>query len=1156
MRIPQAGRYKTISGYFDEAGALADAVVALADENFPGIYFTINPVNPDLLARSANKYTKYAKETTADAGILRRRWLPIDLDPIRPSGISSNEEEHQAALQKARDIREWLISRGWPASAFILADSGNGGHLVVKVDLPNTEAARDQVKGCLEALDSTFSDDKTKVDISPFNAARIWKLYGTMARKGSSTTDRPHRLASIIEAPDGEMETVSRKQLEALAAVRTRHKESAKSSQKGADFDPVRYAEVHGATVAKVKTGWVDPKGKKWTLAILEECPFNSDHNRGEAWVGVADSGERGFGCPHDGCKSNDWQALKRLWGSPIGNGNKTKPEPEERPESEGEITEEELDNYSLPEGPAFECCLPREHFIQRFMAFGSDISDAYNEYWFAGGLFALAVIADKKIKVALKQGTIYPNLYVSINGKSSLARKSTVVDKVEELLFQVSPGLLSARVPAEFSPEAFTEHLSDYNHAPWIRDEAAGVLALMKRDYMRGFKDSLMQLYDCKPFCRKLRTSQRKNVKTEFRVDDPYLNVLWATTDASLGANTEQNDTLSGFMARFLYFFPQGKKSKWLPLEEGTAANSVFEGVVRDQLAGIAAQIAALLECTATHLSPEAAGYYTEWQRVREEEWTASNDGNAMQIYSRLAPTIIKMAMLFEMGSPDFDVSRPIRLEFVEEACRLVDSYFMPTARAVYDLVGANADKNRLDKIAAYLKRQGGKAQKRDILRATRLTKKEFDEAIEAMLESGEIEQRIDDPQGKRGRPKIWILLKENSVVNVIKVNKVINVNKVNRDNSHESNEWDKRDISDINDINDKNDKNHPDDQPVAEQAGIGPHPRAEEQPKPLKAIYVSGGAAREYAEYSLNLHNGCSHGCLYCYEKGKFTGTCNTRVKKASLENIEADLKSWQGERKRVHLTFRGDPYDLGREDNSDVRAVLELFRKYHHPFQILTKGGTKAVDDFDLYFEGCRFGCTLTFADEKDSRHWEPGAAPYIERLAALQVAHEMGIETWASLEPVIDPCQTLTLIDVSYKFVDFYGVGKWNHDEMANIIVWPKFREAVEDKLKGYGKAYMIKEALRKAAPIGDVGNDGGKSCHQPKTDEEAPPVGKGPGFEAFKVGMAKRKCCLCGRSFPYDLTWHSNGDKSGYECTSCMMYGAPPKPDPQTTLSNS
>jgi hypothetical protein len=132
-----------------------------------------------------------------------------------------------------------------------------------------------------------------------------------------------------------------------------------------------------------------------------------------------------------------------------------------------------------------------------------------------------------------------------------------------------------------------------------------------------------------------------------------------------------------------------------------------------------------------------------------------------------------------------------------------------MPTARAVYDLVGSNVEKNRLDKIAVYLKKNGGKAQKRDILRSTRFTKKEFDEAIEAMIESGEIEVRSDDPNGKRGRPKVWVLLKEFSVNSVITVNKVINVNKVNHDRSVELNERDTRDECDNSDDIDKNDKN-----------------------------------------------------------------------------------------------------------------------------------------------------------------------------------------------------------------------------------------------------------------------------------------------------------------------------------------------------------
>jgi len=232
--------------------------------------------------------------------------------------------------------------------------------------------------------------------------------------------------------------------------------------------------------------------------------------------------------------------------------------------------------------------------------------------------------------------------------------------------------------------------------------------------------------------------------------------------------------------MARFLFFFPQGQKTKWLPLEEGNAANSMFEGVVRDQLASIAAKMAELPECTALHFSPDAASYYTEWQRVREEEWTASNDGDAMQIYSRLAPTVAKLAMLFELGSPDFDVSNPIRLEFVEEACRLVDSYFMPTARAVYDLVGSNAEKNVIDRIIAYLKKHGGKASKKEILRDVKIKSTDFHDFLGTMSESGVVETK-NDPRGGKGRDGLLVFLTAPAIVgNVAKVAKIAKVAKV----------------------------------------------------------------------------------------------------------------------------------------------------------------------------------------------------------------------------------------------------------------------------------------------------------------------------------------------------------------------------------------
>jgi hypothetical protein len=201
LRLPRVQRGSpgfpyTLSGYFNDYDKLAEeackhSVMA------QGAYVTINPVNTDLLARSANRLQVAVRDSplTSDRDVTIRRWLPIDLDPVRPRGISATEQEHDLAIARARQIRRALNTEGWPAP--ILADSGNGGHLLYKIDLPVDDC--EVVKRCLEALALRFNDDRVKVDQSVFNPSRIWKLYGTLSRKGDSLPDRPHRLARILE---------------------------------------------------------------------------------------------------------------------------------------------------------------------------------------------------------------------------------------------------------------------------------------------------------------------------------------------------------------------------------------------------------------------------------------------------------------------------------------------------------------------------------------------------------------------------------------------------------------------------------------------------------------------------------------------------------------------------------------------------------------------------------------------------------------------------------------------------------------------------------------------------------------------------------------------------------------------------------------------
>jgi hypothetical protein len=194
------GKPLTVAGYFTDLNKAAEAAATLDKRKAVGVYLVLNEINPALLARSPNVLTDGLKITTSDNDIIRRRWLPLDFDAVRPAGISSNEDEHAAAEDVGRQCAAWLSSQGWLEP--IQGDSGNGWHVLYRVDLPNDEATTVLIRGAIEAVADRFSGAAVAVDRTVFNAARIWKLYGTTARKGHNMPDRPHRLAQLVEVPE------------------------------------------------------------------------------------------------------------------------------------------------------------------------------------------------------------------------------------------------------------------------------------------------------------------------------------------------------------------------------------------------------------------------------------------------------------------------------------------------------------------------------------------------------------------------------------------------------------------------------------------------------------------------------------------------------------------------------------------------------------------------------------------------------------------------------------------------------------------------------------------------------------------------------------------------------------------------------------------
>jgi hypothetical protein len=249
-----------------------------------GIYVTLNTVDPALLARAANRLKSRASTTTSDKDIVGRRWLPLDLDPVRPTAISSTEQEHEAALERACSIRFDLTGEGW--SAPILGDSGNGAYLLYPIDLPNDDATTQLVQAVLKALAARFDDNVVKVDPTVFNAGRIVKCFGTTARKGDFTLERPHRLSRLLDIPD-RFQPVPRQLLERLADRLGQPPPPSPAMQLRGWVSVEEWIRRYGLAVHEPVPY---DGGRKWVL----DCPFNPEHKSPDAAIFETADGTRG----------------------------------------------------------------------------------------------------------------------------------------------------------------------------------------------------------------------------------------------------------------------------------------------------------------------------------------------------------------------------------------------------------------------------------------------------------------------------------------------------------------------------------------------------------------------------------------------------------------------------------------------------------------------------------------------------------------------------------------------------------------------------------------------------------------------------------------------------------------------------------------------
>ena len=237
---------------------------------------------------------------------------------------------------------------------------------------------------------------------------------------------------------------------------------------------------------------------------------------------------------------------------------------------------------------------------------------------------------------------------------------------------------------------------------------------------------------------------------------------------------------------------------------------------------------------------------------------------------------------------------------------------------------------------------------------------------------------------------------------------------------------------------------------------------------------IYSPTGRAAEYSPLAANLYRGCSHGCVYCYapsatRRARDVFHNEPAVRKNVMKQFEKDCIELAGDPRPVLLSFTTDCYQQLDETERLTRRAIQLLHANNLQVSILTKGGKRSERDFDLlaaHPELSSYGASLTFGMDAGSSKHEPNAASTSERIAALKKAHNMGIPTWVSLEPVWTPANTRVLIQMTHEFVDMFKVGKLNYHPQQKEVDWKFFATDIVDLLESLGADYYIKDDLKR------------------------------------------------------------------------------------------
>ena len=746
------------SGYFDyeHISAVPEALKRLL--SFRGVYVTVNPVNPDLLARAVNRLRPAGRNpTTADTDIVRRRWLLIDCDPRRASGVSSSNAEHDFALAKAREIRDGLSSLGWADP--IMTDSGNGAQLMYRIDLPADDG--ELVRRVIGEI-AKASSEQVAIDTSVHNPARIWRLPGTMNCKGDSIPERPHRMARILDKPQ-DIVSVSREQMQDIV-----------SYQNVAPLADVPDDEWKHTMPAFDLDSWIaqycpelgSPQpwkgGRKWIFPV---CPFNEAHTNKSAVLIQEPSGAVAFKCHHNGCSGNDWRALRELRepgcydrreeaNSDVDLSGILKPNRIEKQEKEAPL-------FPNP-GPVPDKLLSIPGFIDDVVKLSMQSAPYPNRVLsFTGALALLAFLVGRKVQDKRDNRS---NIYLI-----ALADSGTGKDHPRKVNFNIAfrAGVAGAIGDAFASGEGLEDALFMHPSMLFQADEfdcIFNTLKYSKDNRAESINEKLLKFYGASntiyPLRKKASAKKKDGTVHEIaHIVNPNLVLLGTAIPQYFYESLSRRVLENGLVARCI-IVEAGKRGEAGNPQPITPSDSLIRAATYlanlDVNGNLTNEYPKPLIITET---PEATAALREVQQECDRRYNfyeAQNEGAAKALWARAHEKVCKLAMLHGISG---NVYNPLITEkSVRWAWKFIDHL---TRRMLYmadSYVYENVFDEKCQKVIRMLREHGGRIKHAKLLNRFHDSLDNLKKVVETLMEQGILTYEME---ATKTRPsKVYVLL------------------------------------------------------------------------------------------------------------------------------------------------------------------------------------------------------------------------------------------------------------------------------------------------------------------------------------------------------------------------------------------------------------